>query len=87
MRDGILKRKLNFTCNYRSSGAHGSVKRHFIPKPPCIAGAPSPERHMETERRGREENRERKKLSSATKMALSRCSDERKAAAWDVTGK
>lgn len=46
MRDGILKRKLNFTCNYRSSGAHGSVKRHFIPKPLHIAAALNPERRI-----------------------------------------
>lgn len=73
MRDGILKRKLNFTCNYRSSGAHGSVKRHFIPKPPCIAAALSPERHIKKngDRKRREEN------SPLPKMALSRCNDER----------
>lgn len=53
MRDGILKRKLNFTCNYRSSGAHGSVKRHFIPKPPRIAAAPSPERRIKKEGEGK----------------------------------
>lgn len=62
MRDGILKRKLNFTCNYRSSGAHGSVKRHFIPKPPCIAAAASPERRVKKNGTGKERA---EKLSSA----------------------
>lgn len=62
MRDGILKRKLNFTCNYRSSGAHGSVKRHFIPKPPCIAAAASPERRVKKNGTGKERE---EKLSSA----------------------
>lgn len=83
MRDGILKRKLNFTCNYRSSGAHGSVKRHFIPKPPRIAAALSPERRIKKEG---EKNRAMEN-SSLPKMALSRCSDEREKAARDVTGK
>lgn len=84
MRDGILKRKLNFTCNYRSSGAHGSVKRHFIPKPLRLAAALSPERRIKKE--GKEQKRVVEK-SPLPKMALSRCSDERVEAARDITGK
>lgn len=84
MRDGILKRKLNFTCNYRSSGAHGSVKRHFIPKPLRLTAAPSPERRIKEE--GREQKRVEEK-SPLPKMALSRCGDEREQAARDVAGK
>lgn len=56
MRDGILKRKLNFTCNYRSSGAHGSVKRHFIPKPVRLTAALSPERRIKKEGSGQKKS-------------------------------
>lgn len=85
MRDGILKRKLNFTCNYRSSGAHGSVKRHFIPKPRRVAAALRPERRIKKE--GEERENRALQNSLLPKMALSRCSDEREEAARDVTGK
>lgn len=84
MRDGILKRKLNFTCNYRSSGAHGSVKRHFIPKPPCMAAAASPERRVKKNGNGK---RERGKTLLSPKMALSRCGYEGEQVVGGVTGK
>lgn len=84
MRDGILKRKLNFTCNYRSSGAHGSVKRHFIPKPLRLTAEQSPERRIKKEGSGQKRVVEKSPLP---KMALSRCGDEREEAARDVAGK